>query len=100
MRKRRKRRQTQLSQPVIPPASRKWIWGIVASLAIAGAAGWVVYSQQRPARTPAAEAAPKPAFEPTVPNSGPPPRGAREGMVWIPGGKFSMGTEDPPDMSA
>ena len=100
MRRRRKKRQTQLSQPVSPPASRKWIWGIVASLAISGAAGWVVYSEQRPASTPAAEAAPRPAFGPTVPNLGALPAGAPEGMVWIPGGEFSMGTEDPPDMSA
>ena len=33
-------------------------------------------------------------------NSGPLPAGAPDGMVWIPGGEFSMGTEDPPDMSA
>ena len=100
MRKGRKNRQAQLSQPVISPASRKWIWGLVASLAIAGAAGWVVYSQQRSARTPAAETASKPTFEPTAPNSSPSPAGAPEGMVWIPGGEFSMGTEDPHDMSA
>src|SRR5215467_10837437 len=100
MRKRRKKRQTQLSQAVSSPASRKWIWGIVAGLAIAGAAGWVVYSQQRPARTPAAEAAPEPAFKPTVPNSSSPPAAAPDGMVWIPGGEFSMGTEYPPNMSA
>ena len=100
MRKRRKKRQTQLSQPVSSPASRKWIWGILVSLAIAGAAGWVIYSEQRPARAPAAEAAPEPAFKPTVPNSSSPPASAPESMVWIPGGEFSMGTEDPPDMSA
>ena len=95
-----KKRQTKLSQPPSPPASGKGMWGIVACVAIAGVAGWVVYSQRNPARTPAAETAPTPAFEPTVPNSSPPAAGGPDGMVWISGGEFSMGTEDPPDMSA
>jgi formylglycine-generating enzyme required for sulfatase activity len=35
----------------------------------------------------------RPAFEPTVPNAAPPPASAPAGMVWIPGGEFSMGSE-------
>src|SRR5208337_5252430 len=38
------------------------------------------------------------AFAPTVPNTQPPPEPAPRGMVWIPGGEFSMGAADPPDM--
>jgi sulfatase modifying factor 1 len=38
------------------------------------------------------------AFAPTVPNTQPPPTNAPRGMVWIPGGEFSMGAADPPDM--
>jgi len=30
-------------------------------------------------------------FEPTIPNKNSPPDKAPEGMVWIPGGEFSMG---------
>ena len=46
-------------------------------------------------------AAPSPAtatngFGPTVPNSAPAPRHAPTGMVWIPGGEFSMGAADSP----
>ena len=38
------------------------------------------------------------AFEATVPNRGDPPGKVPEGMTWIPGGEFSMGANDPPDM--
>jgi formylglycine-generating enzyme required for sulfatase activity len=37
-------------------------------------------------------------FEPTIPNSTHPDVAAPEGMAWIPGGEFSMGAQDPPDM--
>ncbi len=40
-----------------------------------------------------------PAFLPTVENKTAPPGDAPEGMVWIPGGEFSMGAQDPPDMN-
>src|SRR5262249_57751780 len=37
-------------------------------------------------------------FGPTVANTASAPEVAPEGMVWIPGGEFSMGANDPPDM--
>lgn len=37
------------------------------------------------------------AFAPTVSNTEPPPAPTPRGMVWIPGGEFSMGAADPPD---
>jgi formylglycine-generating enzyme required for sulfatase activity len=40
----------------------------------------------------------KPAFEPTVQNTDVPKIPTPQGMVWIPGGEFSMGAQDPPDM--
>ncbi len=54
-------------------------------------------------RPPATEtnATPAPAsagFLPTVENKTRPSGPAPAGMVWIPGGEFSMGAQDPPDM--
>ena len=37
-------------------------------------------------------------FGPTVPDLTPPPGPPPPGMVWISGGEFSMGAQDPPDM--
>jgi len=34
-------------------------------------------------------------FAPTIPNKSTPPREAPEGMVWVPGGEFSMGAAAP-----
>jgi formylglycine-generating enzyme required for sulfatase activity len=43
-------------------------------------------------------ASPGAAFGPTVPNTQLPQAKSPSGMVWIPGGEFSMGAQDPPDM--
>ena len=45
-----------------------------------------------------APAAKQVTFGPTVPNATPPPASGPAGMVWIPGGEFSMGAQNPPDM--
>ncbi len=37
-------------------------------------------------------------FAPTIPNKAMPTEKAPSGMVWIPGGEFSMGAQNPPDM--
>ena len=38
------------------------------------------------------------AFEPTVPNTTALPAKTPSNMIWIPGGEFSMGAQNPPDM--
>ena len=81
-----------------------------AAGALIGVAAWMADSKSQssksrpvePARVtaaaPATAAAQEPAdfgFAPTVANKTPPPGEAPEGMVWIPGGEFSMGSADP-----
>ena len=52
-----------------------------------------------PMTPPTAAASPTTSlFAPTAPNKKIPPGKTPTGMVWIPGGEFSMGAQDPPDM--
>ena len=74
--------------------------GIAAALVAAGAGGW--WALRPHASVPAVPPPPtSPApvaeavFAPTVPNPGGAPGPAPAGMVWIPGGEFSMGAADP-----
>ena len=70
-----------------------WTWlgvvAIVGSLA-AGITTWLSKPQ-------AIEAAPSNQFLPTVETGRPAPGPAPDGMVWIPGGEFSMGAQVPSD---
>jgi formylglycine-generating enzyme len=79
------------------------IWKL-SSTRSASAAHAVPPSTSSPVSTPtesttAATAVPTSnLFAPTVPNKTIPPGKNPTGMVWIPGGEFSMGAQDPPDM--
>jgi formylglycine-generating enzyme required for sulfatase activity len=64
---------------------------ILAALVALGSSGWVLSAEQPPVSIPHSEQV----FHPTVPNAIMPPGPAPEGMVWIPGGEFSMGAADP-----
>jgi sulfatase modifying factor 1 len=72
----------------------------ILSLATAGLVIWSL----REAKTFQADAsaidhsATAVSFRPTVENKNPTPQEPPDGMVWIPGGEFSMGAQDPPDM--
>jgi formylglycine-generating enzyme required for sulfatase activity len=56
-------------------------------------------TQTGPPSPPAIASAPIATFIPTAENKTPAPEERPEGMVWIPGGEFSMGAQDPPDMN-
>ncbi len=94
--------ETQMSKrrsrpvKVVSPPSRFRAWKWVAVVAIAGL-GVVAYNAMR-SRPPANESLASAQFLPTTENKNPPPGLAPDGMVWIPGGEFSMGAQDPPDM--
>ncbi len=77
-------------------------WIAVAVIVVAAATGvtFALLSRQAEsppeAAQPVESAAPATAqFEPTDANEAAPPGSAPEGMVWIPGGEFSMGAVDP-----
>ena len=92
-------------EKTVTASKPKWTGWIVVGLIAIAAVAVVVKSQSPsappPARvnsTPTASAA-KPeavnsAFAPTIPNKTPAPSPAPAGMAWIPGGEFSMGSDE------
>jgi formylglycine-generating enzyme len=67
--------------------------------AIGGTAWWLYAARKtEPAGPPAATAAAA-TFQPTVANTKTAPGEPPAGMVWIPGGEFSMGAAEAPDMN-
>ena len=95
----------------VPPRrfGKPWSWLAVVILAVAAVVAArtmhprpVAKESSLPekASTPRAnDALAAAAFLPTVENKTPRPGPAPAGMVWIPGGEFSMGAQDPPDMN-
>ena len=73
---------------------------LVAAIAVGGvaSAGFWYSTRGREDAAPVAAGNVPSQFYPTRPNAAAPPGPAPAGMVWIPGGEFSMGAADPPDM--
>ncbi len=84
-----------------PPPSGSGPVLVAAVFLSLGVAAAFFIAQYRESRAPAkdapagAQANAPTAFQPTIPNAAPAPSLAPEGMVWIPGGEFSMGADDP-----
>ncbi|MBI3484359.1 MAG: formylglycine-generating enzyme family protein [Acidobacteria bacterium] len=97
------RSRSERVTPTVRPAPRRVSTILLlAAIALAGIVGWAVYSK-RLATNPVASADPTPsvaavapsAFQPTIVNPAAPSESTPAGMVWIPGGEFSMGAADP-----
>jgi formylglycine-generating enzyme len=73
---------------------RHWKW-----IAVVAAAGAVILAIEALRSKPPANEMTVSPFLPTAENKSPPPGPAPDGMVWIPGGEFSMGAQDPPDLN-
>jgi len=81
---------------------RRAVGVAVAGLMFTGVVWLLSRDRATPVQTsPASSAsvAPKIAFEPTIANRNIPAAPAPAGMVWIPGGEFSMGAQDASDMN-
>jgi len=78
----------------------KLIAVVLIVVGTAAGIGFALMTRQQEAPSVAAPAAmvpisPEDGFEPTTPNAADAPGPAPDGMVWIPGGEFSMGAADP-----
>jgi formylglycine-generating enzyme required for sulfatase activity len=86
-----------------PVSTRRWVKvAVIAISASIGIAGGVLYfsrpsMDERVANPVADMSPPAGGFLETVASSATPPGAAPDGMVWIPGGEFSMGARDPFD---
>jgi sulfatase modifying factor 1 len=80
--------------------SIKTVGAVIAATAVVAFAAWARPSKLKDisaSSPPSAVAAAE--FLPTVANSRPPSGPVPDGMVWIPGGEFSMGAADAPEMN-
>jgi formylglycine-generating enzyme len=83
---------------------RRSVWILIALTTVSAAVALAVFrpwplssASKVEASPPMAEAAEAAAFGPTIPIAAPAPAPLPQGMVWIPGGEFSMGAIDPPE---
>jgi len=103
----RKRRPNQLYEHKLAPESHAtgvWLIGAFSFIVLLGSLFYFHYRHSAAiasSRVPVSSTTPYDPvgkFAPTVPNKKSAPLPAPVGMIWIPGGEFSMGAQDPPGM--
>jgi formylglycine-generating enzyme len=72
--------------------------GLTAATVVITLSVWTFYSHRDSNKTSVVAGVSQAAFQPTVTNRSDAPDEVPKGMVWIPGGEFSMGANDPPEM--
>ena len=72
----------------------------IGAVLVLAVVSWLVHSQSTATPVHAGTSSAAASFGPTISNPATPPGPAPPGMIWIPGGEFSMGAADPPDMNA
>jgi sulfatase modifying factor 1 len=97
MRKSHRRPQAATARVRRARLSRSGFIAIAAGLTAVVALGAAHLRRASPLAAAPAATRDEPSFLPTLANAATAHGGAPEGMVWIPGGEFSMGAQEPPD---
>jgi formylglycine-generating enzyme required for sulfatase activity len=94
------RRRTRLETPPIRSGLAIRAVLLTIGFLLATAVVWSIFLRGRAVAVGTGEAISRQrvVFQATIPNDAPAPGPAPPGMVWIPGGEFSMGAADPPLM--
>jgi len=91
-----RKKRTKAASSTETFSHRMSIFGLVVIVAIIAA--HISVSRTRGAAATYRASAAGEGFGPTIENKNPAPGTAPDGMVWIPGGEFSMGAKGPPDL--
>ncbi len=97
-----KKRRAHKSLQAISSRRASWSVGACILVLLGSAVLWRTLSTSDAIASPAAHPSAlydKPIFLPTIPNTTPEPSSTPDGMAWIPGGEFSMGAQDAPEMN-